>query len=339
MTHAFRRVAPVSNSRRRFGARLAAACIGLAALAGAATSAAQSYPSRPVTLVVPFAVGSSTDIMTRLVARGLNERLKTTHFIVDNKSGANGTIGAEYVARAKPDGYTLLVGTGTTHTQVPWMMKALRYDPVKDFEPVAGIGGVPLAVLVGNNSPIRSMEDLRKTVAATPGKHSYATAFGMSTVCSENIRRGYGIDLAQVPYKSSPQALTDLMSGRISVMCTDFNTAMGAIRNQQVRAIAVTTDKRNPQLPDVPAMKEVMPGFPEMRSWVGVFAPKGTPAEVTQMLAPLILTVTESPEVLKALTPNGFERLTVSGPAMTAFVQAELGRWQKLIEQAGIQPE
>lgn len=329
----------VSSSVRRRAVRAIAAVFGIAAVSATITVSAQSYPTRPVTLVVPFAVGSSTDIMTRLVARGMNERLKTTHFIVDNKAGANGTIASEYVARAKPDGYTLLVGTGTTHTQVPWMMKAVRYDPVKDFEPVAGIGGVPLAVLVGRDSPIRSMEELNKAVAAAPGKHSYATAFGMSTVCSENIRRGYNIDLIQVPYKSSPQALTDLMSGRITVMCTDFNTAMGPIRNNQVRPIAVTTAKRNAQLPDVPTMSEVMPGFPEMRSWVGVFAPRGTPAEITQMLAPLILSVTESPEVLKALTPNGFERLTVSGPAMTSFVQSELARWQKLIEQAGIQPE
>jgi tripartite-type tricarboxylate transporter receptor subunit TctC len=328
-----------ATSRRQFAARALAATFGLFVLSLSTTSGAQTYPTRAVTLVVPFAVGSSTDIMTRLVVKGLNDRLKTAHFIVDNKPGANGTIGSDLVAKAKPDGYTLLVGTGTTHTQVPWMMKALRYDPIKDFEPVAGIGGVPLAVLVGRDSPIRSMDELHKSVGAAPGKHAYGTAFGMSTVCTENIKRGFNIDLIQVPYKSSPQALTDLMSGRITVMCTDFNTAMGPIRNNQVRAIAVTTAKRNPQLPDVQTMSEVIPGFPEMRSWVGVFAPKGTPAEITQMLAPLILSITESPDVLKVLTPNGFERLTVSGAAMTAFVQSELARWQKLIEQAGIQPE
>jgi len=299
---------------------------------------AQGYPNRPVTLVVPFAAGSSTDIMTRLVAKGLTERLNGT-FIVDNRPGANGTIAADYVAKAKPDGYTLVVATGTTHTQAPWMMKSFPYDPVKDFEPVAGIGGVPLGILVGRDSPIKTMDDLRKTVAANPGKFAYGTAFGMATVCGENIKRGYNIDLAQVPYKSSPQALTDLIGGHIAMLCTDFNSAMGAIRGNQVRALAVTTNQRNPQLPDVPAMIEVMPGFPEMRSWVGVFAPKGTPTEITQMLARAILAVTESPEVLKTLAPNGFERLTASGPALTAFVQSELVKWGKLIEQAGIQRE
>jgi tripartite-type tricarboxylate transporter receptor subunit TctC len=325
---------------RRLAEHFLNAFVGVAALVipALAQAQAQAYPNRPVTLVVPFAVGSSTDIMTRLVAKGLGERLRGT-FIVENKPGANGTIATDFVAKAKPDGYTLVVGTGTTHTQAPWMMKSFPYDPIKDFEPVAGIGGVPLAILVGKDSPMKTMDDLRKTVGANPGKFSYGTAFGMGTVCGENIRRGYGIDLVQVPYKSSPQALTDLMGGHIAMLCTDFNSAMGAIRNNQVRALAVTTNKRNAQLPDVPAMAEVMPGFPEMRSWVGVFAPRGTPAEITQMLARAILVITESPEVLKALTPNGFERLTASGPALTAFVQSELAKWGKLIEQAGIKPE
>ena len=333
---------PAMTMKRQFCPRLVLhfamllACVAALSVPGLAE--AQGYPNRPVTLVVPFAVGSSTDIMTRLVAKGLSERLNAV-FIVDNKPGANGTIAADFVAKAKPDGYTFVVGTGTTHTQAPWMMKSFPYDPIKDFEPVAGIGGVPLGILVGKDSPIKSMDDLRKTVAANPGKFAYGTAFGMGTVCGENIRRGYGIDLVQVPYKSSPQALTDLIGGHIAVLCTDFNSAMGAIRGNQVRALAVTTNQRNAQLPDVPAMIEIMPGFPEMRSWVGVFAPKGTPAEITQLLARAILVITESPEVLKTLGPNGFERLTASGPALTAFVQSELVKWGKLIEQAGIQRE
>jgi|JI10StandDraft_1071094.scaffolds.fasta_scaffold38566_5 tripartite-type tricarboxylate transporter receptor subunit TctC len=313
--------------------------MALAALTLSGLAGAQAYPTKNVTLLVPFAAGSSTDIMTRLVAKGLNERLKTSHFIVDNKPGANGTIASDVVAKARPDGYTILIGTGTTHTQVPWMMKSLSYDPVKDFEPVAGIGGVPLAVMVANSSPIRTMDDLRKTVAASPGKYAYGTAFGMATVCGENIRRGFNIDLVQVPYKSSPQAITDLIGGRVVVMCSDFNTAMGPIRNGQVRALAVTTTQRNNQLPEVPSLMESIPGFPEMRSWVGAFAPRGTPAEVTQMLAQNILAVTESPEFLKALTPNGFERLPLAGQQLRAFVQSELPKWEKLIEQAGIQRE
>lgn len=314
-------------------------CMAVFALWTAAESMAQGYPQRTVTLIVPFAVGSSTDIMTRLVAKGLNDRFKTNHFIVDNKAGANGVIGSDYVAKSKPDGYTLLVGTGTTHTQAPWMMKQMPYDPLKDFEPIAGIGGVPLVLVVGKDSPIKSIDDLRKTVSANPGKLAYGTAFGAATVCTENLKRGFNLDLVQVPYKSSPQAITDLMGGRIVVMCTDANTAMGPIRNNQVRALAVTTSKRNAQLPDLPALSEVLPNFPEMRSWVGVFGPKGTPPEIVALLAPAILAVTESPEVLRVLSPNGFERLTASGSGLSAFVQSELSKWEKLIEQAGIQRE
>ncbi len=322
--------------------RNALRCAGLAPIVALTLSvvpnpvSAQAYPSRPVTLVVPFAVGSSTDIMTRVVAKVLNDRMQTSHFIVDNKPGANGAIASVFVAKAKPDGYTLLVGTGTTHTQAPWMSKQLPYDPVNDFEAVAGIGGVPLGVLVGKDSPFKSMDDLRKQITAEPGKHSYGTAFGMATVCGENIKKGYKLDLAQVAYKSSPQALTDLIGGRISVLCNDFNSSMSAIRSGQVRALAVTTAERNPQLPDVPTMAELIPGFPEMRSWVGVFAPKGTPAEISRMLAPHILAATASPDAVKALSPNGFQSLNVSGDTMMAFVRSELEKWRGLIAQAGI---
>lgn len=319
-------------------ARTALFALGLAA-ATAGTAWAQAYPSRTVTLIVPFAVGSSTDIMTRLVAKQLNDRFKTSHFIVDNKAGANGVIGSDFVAKSRPDGYTLLVGTGTTHTQAPWMMKTMPYDPLRDFEPVAGIGGVPLMIVVGHDSPIKTLDELRKAVAAQPGKLAYGTAFGAATVCSETLKRGLGLDLVQVPYKSSPQAITDLMGGRIVMMCSDANTAMGPIRNKQLRPLAVTTAKRNAALPDLPTLAETLPAFPEIRSWVGVFAPKGTPPDILQQLAPAILAATESPDVLKVLSPNGFERLTASGPALSSFVQSELAKWEKLISQAGIEKE
>lgn len=313
--------------------------VGLAAISLVGLANAQDFPNRPVTLLVPFAVGSSTDIMTRLVAKGLNDRFKTGHFIVENKPGAGGSIATTFVARAKPDGYMLIVGTGTTHTQNPWLMKNLSYDPVGDFEAVAGIGGVPLGVLVANDSPAKTMEDLRNLIGADPGKHAYGTAFGMGTVCGETIKQNFKLDLVQVAYKSSPQALTDLAGGRIVVMCSDFNSAMGPIRNKQVRALAVTTHKRSLQLPDVPAITEIFPGFPEMVSWVGVFAPKGTPAEIVQRLAPAILEVTGSAEFLKTLEPNGFQRLALSETALTSFVKEELVKWEKLIKKSGIEPQ
>jgi tripartite-type tricarboxylate transporter receptor subunit TctC len=208
---------------------------------------------------------------------------------------------------------------------------------VGDFEAVAGIGGVPLGVLVANDSPAKTMEDLRKLIAESPGKHAYGTAFGMGTVCGETVKQNLKLDLVQVVYKSSPQALTDLAGGQIVVMCSDFNSAMGPIRNKQIRALAVTTHKRSPQLPDVPAIAEIFPGFPEMVSWVGVFAPKGTPIEIS--LAPAILEVTGSAEFLKTLEPNGFQRLALSEGALASFVKDELVKWETLIKKAGIQPQ
>src|SRR5262249_44838188 len=148
---------------------------------------------------------------------------------------------------------------------------------------VAGIGGVPMALLVANKLPIHSLDDLRKAASAAPGKLAYGTAFGMMTVCGELLRKGLKVDILQVPYKSSPQILTDVQGGQVAMLGTDFNTAMGPIRNKQVRAIGVTSAKPSPLLPGIPSLVQMVPDFPEMRSWVGVFAPKGTPPEIIRL--------------------------------------------------------
>ncbi|MBK8739166.1 MAG: tripartite tricarboxylate transporter substrate binding protein, partial [Betaproteobacteria bacterium] len=197
-------IAKLANGGRhqRGWFRSVAVLLGMAGLAAAGTISAQSYPDRIVTIISPFAVGSSTDIMARLLAKGLNERLRTSNFIVDNKPGANGAIGTDFVAKARPNGYTLVVGGGTTHSQNPWLVKNLNYDPVADFEPIAGVGGVPLAILVSPELPVKTMDEFSKLVSSNPGKYAYGTAFGMGTVCGENINQNFKLDLTQVPYKS-----------------------------------------------------------------------------------------------------------------------------------------
>ena len=298
-------------------------------------SIAQVFPARPVSFIVPFAVGSSTDIMTRLLVKGLNERLNTSNFIVEDKPGASGIVGASYVAKAKPDGYTLLVTTGTTHSQNPWLFKQLSYNPMADFDAVAGIGGVPLALLVKNDSPIKNLTELISFVKSTTTPQS----FGLATICSETIKKSSGIQLTQIPYKSSPQAITELIGGQTLMLCNDLNSSMSAIRSNQVRALAVTIETRSAQLPEVPAITEFMPAFPTMRSWVAVVAPKGTPSEIIGMLAKNILEVTSSESFLKPLALNGFERLALGEQSLTAFFNEELKKSKTLIQDAGIEPQ
>lgn len=218
-------------------------------------------------------------------------------------------------------------------------MQKISYDPLKDFDAIAGIGGVPMALVVGSQLPIQSLDDLRRIAGGAPGKYAYGTAFGMMTVCGELLRTGLKVDIIQVPYKSSPQILTDVQGGQVAMLCTDFNTAMGPIRNKQVRPIAVTSAEPSPLLPGVPSLVQAIPGFPEMQSWVGVFAPKGTPPEVTSLLGPEILAITQAPETQKILGPNGFERLPLAGRDLESFVDKELAKWHRLVDQAGIQKE
>jgi tripartite-type tricarboxylate transporter receptor subunit TctC len=300
---------------------------------------AQVFPARPVSFIVPFAVGSSTDIMTRLLVKGLNERLNTSFFIVEDKPGASGIVGASYVAKAKPDGYTFLVTTGTTHSQNPWLFKQLSYNPMADFDAVAGIGGVPLALLVKYDSPIKTFAELLNFVKTTKTPQSYGTAFGLATICSETIKKSSGIQLTQIPYKSSPQAITELIGGQTLMLCNDLNSSMSAIRGNQVRALAVTIETRSAQLPNVPAITEFMPTFPTMRSWVAVVAPKGTAPEIIGILAKNILEVTSSEFFLKPLALNGFERLALAEQSLTAFFNEDLEKSKILIRDAGIKPQ
>ena len=327
------------NTRRFCQVKVLSCALMLVMFNQFSTCMAQAFPARPVSFVVPFAVGSSTDIMTRLLTKGLNERLNTSFFIVEDKPGASGIVGASYVAKAKPDGYTLLVTTGTTHSQNPWLFKQLSYNPMVDFEAVAGIGGVPLALLVKSDSPIKSLTELISFVKATKIPQSYGTAFGLATICSETVKKSSGIQLTQIPYKSSPQAITELIGGQTLMLCNDLNSSMSAIRGNQIRALAVTIETRSAQLPEVPAITEFMPKFPTMRSWVAVVAPKGTAPEIVSLLAKNILAVTSSESFLKPLALNGFERLALAEQSLTTFFKEELDKSKILIQDAGIEPQ
>lgn len=301
-------------------------------------AAAQPFPNKPVKLIVPFAAGSATDVVARLLAQGLTERTKGI-FVVESRAGANGSIAGESVAKAAPDGYTLFVATVSTNSQNPWLFKKLPYDALHDFVPIASVGGFPFAIVVTQDSPVKTLAEFIERARANPGKFSYGAPGGTQTICAETLKQRANIDLISVPYKSSPQAVSELMGGQIDMICADFATAIGAIKGGKLRALAVTTATRSAQLPDVPTIAEVLPGFVEMRSWIGLLAPKGTPPDTIDWLGREILAVTAVPAFATALGAFGFERIALSNAPFAQFMKAELDKWEMLIKRAGMEPQ
>ncbi|MEC4721289.1 tripartite tricarboxylate transporter substrate binding protein [Noviherbaspirillum sp. CPCC 100848] len=315
---------------------LVAGAIGLLIAAGSAS--AQNYPSGPITLVVPFAAGSGTDGVARVVAQKLGERLRQT-IVVENKPGASAQIAAVHVAGAKPDGYTLMMTTNTSHSANPSLFKSLRYDPVKDFTPITLVGELPFAIVVNPKLPVRTLKEFIDYAKANPGKLSYGTPNSTSLVATETIKRLADIKLLQVPYKSSPQAMTDLIGGQIDFYVVDFGSGMSMLKTDKVKTLAVTTAAPSKLLPNVPPVAQTVPGF-DLTSWNGILGPAGLPKPIVERLNSEILAVLADKEVQDKLSTQGFQ----VGPSATPqefakYVVAQRDHWSALIKQAGIQPE
>ena len=313
------------------------AVVAMATMA-ATTVYAQSFPQRSVRFVVPFAAGSATDIVARVLAQGLTERTKGT-FVVENRPGANGAIAGEYVAKSAADGYTLFLATVSTHSQVPWLMKKPPYEPIRDFAPIAGIGGFSFLIVVHPSLPVRSIREFVAFAKARPGEVTYGAPGGTAQICAEAMARRAGLKLVSVPYKSSPQSLTELIAGQIAMICSDSATAFPQVKAGKVRALAVTTYQRSSELPDVPVLKDTFDDFVELRSWIGALAPVGTPGAATEWLGREILAVTAQPNFTARLAPLGFTRLALPAPQLTELMQSELTKWGVLIKDAGIEPQ
>jgi tripartite-type tricarboxylate transporter receptor subunit TctC len=303
-------------------------------IAASAPARAQ-YPTRQVTIVIPFAPGSVTDAAARLLGQQLQDALGQP-FVIENKAGGGGLIAASTVARAQPDGHTLLVTTNTTHSAAQGLFKNVPYDPIKDFDPVARIGSFPSFVAVNPSLPIRSMEELVAYAKGNPGKLEYGST---GQIVGEAIKHRTGIDVVRVAYRSNPAAITDLIAGHISMMIPDFGTGLEQLRAGKVRALAVPTKVRNSQMPDVPTLDEtVMPGF-DVLAWVGMFAPAGTPPEAVDRLATEIGRILARPEMQRRFVDSG-TNVFYTGPAeFRAYVKSELVKWLALIREAGIEPE
>ncbi len=310
-----------------------------AALAFSATATlAQAYPDKPVTLVVPFAAGSGTDSVARAVASGLATRLKQP-VIVDNKPGASAQVAAQYVAKAKPDGYTLFMTTNTSHSANPALYKSLKYDPIKDFTPVARVGELPFALAVNPAVPAKTLAELLDYARANPGKLSYATPNSTSLVAMESIKHIAKIDVLGVPYKSSPQAMTDLVGGQVQIYVADLGSGMGMLKTDKVRALGVTTAQPTPMLPGVPPIGQTVKGF-DLTSWNGIFGPAGLPQPMVQRLNTELQAVLADKDLQDKLAQIGFQVWPSKTPEeFTQYVAGQLTHWRTLIQQAGIQPE
>jgi tripartite-type tricarboxylate transporter receptor subunit TctC len=312
-------------------------CLVAACLA-AGNAAADTYPAKPITIVVPFAAGSGTDSITRIVAQQLSVALNQS-VVVENKPGASGVIAATYVARAAPDGYTLLMATNSTHSANPSLFKTLSYDPVKDFAPVARAGSYVFMLVVNPDIPAKTLPELVAYAKANPGKLTYASGNTTGIVAGETLKSRGGIDVLHIPYKSTPPALNDVIGGRVSMMFIDLAPGLEHVRAGTLRALAVTTQERSALLPDLPSLHEAgIPGY-NVTSWAGLFAPAGTPKDIVDRLNAEVAKIIANPEAKARIAVTGFDAFTGPPETLASFVQTELVNWAKLIKDAGIEPQ
>ena len=300
--------------------------------------AADPYPTRPITILTPFAAGSVTDAAARLIAQSLQEALGQP-VVIENRAGAGGLLAASAVARARNDGYTLLFTTNSTHSAANGLYKNVPYDPIKDFTPVARIGSFPSFVAVTPDKPYQSMQALVAFAKANPGKLSYGVGNSTSHVVGEALKKRTGVDIVRVNYRSNPMVMTDLIAGHIPIMIADFNTGLPQLRAQKVNALAVLTRERNPALPDVPTLHEtVMPGY-DILAWAGMFGPAGMPPEAVKALADAVQKALETPEIRQRFAASGTDVYWSGSEQFGEFVKTELVKWTAYIKEAGIEPE
>ncbi|MBX9823761.1 MAG: tripartite tricarboxylate transporter substrate binding protein [Xanthobacteraceae bacterium] len=311
----------------------------LAVLAAVATPAqAQQYPSRPVTVVVPFAAGGGSDLLARLVTQKLEARLGKP-FIVENRPGAGTTLAAMQVVRAAPDGYTLMQGTSSTMAINVTMNKKLPYEPLKDLVPVALLSSSPFFLVVAADSPLKTVADVIAAAKAKPNGLNYGSGGpgSMHHLSTELLQSLAGIQMTHVPYKATPPAMTDLMAGHIQLLFGDTTSTLPMIQQGKLRGIAVTTARRSPAAPDVPAVAETVPGF-ESASWQMLLAPGGTPPEVIALLNREVHAIFSDPAVIAELTRRGVgPALTGPPQEVTEFVRKEIVRWGDVVRRAGLE--
>jgi len=296
------------------------------------------YPEKPVTFIVPFAAGSATDQLARALGNSITQDTKQA-VIVDNKAGASGMMAAQAASRAAADGYTVLITTNTTQAANEHLYKKLGYDPVKDFVPVTGLGKGGQVLVVRTDAPYKSVADLVAKAKQEPGKLSFGSGSSSSRVAGEMFKQLSGTNILHVPYKSNPQAITDLLGGQIDFMITDTATGVPQIKGGKLRALGVSTTKRNPLLPDVPTIDEAGVKGYDMGYWFAAYVPAGTPAPIVARLRELLVEGTKSAAAQSFYEGSGSDAWTTTSDELAKFQVAESQKWGKVIKAAGIEPE
>jgi tripartite-type tricarboxylate transporter receptor subunit TctC len=300
---------------------------------------AQAWPAKPVKIVVPFAAGGATDVVARLLAQKLTD-VWGQSIVVENKLGAGGNIGADSVAKAAPDGYTLLLTSGAIVTASQHMYKNMPFDPEKDLLPITNVATGPQMIAVSPSVPAKDLRELIAYAKANPGKVNYGSAgIGSQThLAAENLAYAAGLDLTHVPYKGESAALTDLMGGQIQMATPNFAAAVALAKDGKIRALAVTSKERNPQMPDVPSASDTLPGF-ENAGWFGLMAPAGTPREIVEKVQRDSTAIIRSEELRGRLAQLGMEPVGNTPAEIAAANNSQSARWAVVIKERNIKVE
>jgi tripartite-type tricarboxylate transporter receptor subunit TctC len=317
--------------------RLLATLAGVACFSSAVF--AQAYPNKPIKAVVPFAAGSATDQIGRAFAQKMSETLGQP-IVVENKAGVNGMLGADMVAKSAPDGYTIMVGTNSTNAALKSLMKKLPYDQETAFAPVAYMGSVPLIIAVNNDVPAKTLKELVDMAKAKPTHVTFASASTSQLVSTEMMAGMAGIQLTNVPYKSGPAAMTDLIGGQVNMFSADFAVMLPQVKAGKVRGLAVTSSKRSAAVPELPTVNEAL-GLKdyELIAYFAVYAPAGTPADIVNKLNAAVNAAANSKEVQEKFAAIGFAVQPGTPEDLAKRGALETAKWAKAIQDAKIEPQ
>ena len=325
------------QSRVTSHASAAAWPTALALLLAVGSAAAQSYPARPIRIVVPFPAGGIADLFARVIGQKFNEAWGQPA-VVDNRPGAGGNIGAEIVAKSAPDGYTLVMGSIGTHSVNVSLFSKLAYDPIRDFAPVALVMEAEGLLVLHPSVPVKTVKELIALARARPGQVAYASA-GYGTaghLAGELFKSMAKVDMVHVPYKGNVPAITDLISGQTSLLFATMPTVLPQVQAGRLKALAVTSSARSPAAPELPTIAEAaLPGY-SVTNWIGLFAPVGTPRDVVVKLNGETVRTMQAPDIQKRLANEGAKFTPRTPDEFTAFVKSEIAKWAKVVKEAGI---